>query len=144
MKKHWLIHSVYEERWNRKSETLVLTVLIPVMVSAKTGSKMAPLYNPYRLALYQVVGDSPEMVRLRALAGAVWFCHSAPVSASVTSIKKAWKAPSSADQDKRKLSHDTSLMVKFVTTGFSSSGWWQIHQHRVIGLGHTNSMKTEG
>lgn len=97
-------------------------VSIPVMVSAKTGSKTAPLYNPYRFALYQVVGERPETARLRASAGTVWFCHSAPVSASVTSIKKAWKAPSSADQDKRKLSHDTSLMVTLVTTGFSSSG----------------------
>lgn len=98
-------------------------MLIPVMVSAKTGSKMAPPYKPYRLTLYHVVGKRPEMARLRASPETVWFCHSEPVSASVTSIKKAWKAPSSADQDKRKLSHDTSLTVMLVTTGFSFSGF---------------------
>lgn len=124
-KKHWLINSVCsaeEEGSKGKSEAPALTALIPVMVSAKTGSKRAPLNTPYRLALYHVVGERPVMTRLRASAGAVWFCHSAPVSASVTSIKKASNAPSSADQDRRKLSHDTSLTVTLVTTGFSSSG----------------------
>ncbi|MED6256203.1 hypothetical protein ATANTOWER_021753 [Ataeniobius toweri] len=81
------------------------------------------------LALYQVLGKRPEMMRLRASTGTVWFCHSVPDSTSVTSIRKASKAPSSVDQDRRKLSHDTSLTVTLVTAGISSAGRQQTHQH---------------
>lgn len=95
--------------------------MVPVMVSAKTGSKRAPLCNPYRLALYQVAGVRPEMTMLLASPVMVWFCQSTPISASLIWMKKAWKALSSADQDRRKLSHDMSLIVRLVTTGFSSS-----------------------
>lgn len=113
------------------------------MVSAITGSERVPLYNPCRLTLYQVVGRRPEMARLWASPETVWFCQADPVSASITVIKKAWKTPLSADQDKRKLSHDTSLTVKLATTGFSSSGSWQAHRHIVTGLEQAHKIKTK-